>query len=204
VLRRPHRGRSSGPDWLMSVDLCDDWYPLPLDRDATEFASYVVEVIVDEAPAVMGHALPVERAEAIAAEFAAMTALAQETSAYAAALYRPVYDGPTVAMTQTHVFDGGTGDLRSWVEELLAADPSERPASREVTERALTAGTAIRVHEVSGPSADLDEAPVVESVAHYVRVPGGELVRMTTSWTTIASPDLVALADDVAASLSFR
>lgn len=188
----------------MSVDLGDDWYPLPLDRDPAEFASYVVDVLVEEAPAVVGHALPRERAEAIAAEFEAMTALAQETSAYGAALYRPVYDGPTVAMTQSHVFDGGTGDLRTWVEEQLDGAPGERPASRTVEERALAAGDAVRVHEVSGPSAELDEAPVVEAVSHYVRVPGGELVRLTTSWTTLASPDLVELADDVAGSLRFR
>lgn len=201
--REPLGGRDSGPEWLMGVDLGPDWYPLPLDEDPQAFAAHVTEVLIEEAPTLAGHDLPRERAEAVAEEFAAMTALAQETSAYAAALYRPVYDGPTVAMTQTHVFDRVAGDLLAWVEDELAADP-EQPASRVVAACTLPAGPAVRVHEVSGPARDLDDAPVVESIAHYLRVPGGDVLRLTTSWTTVASPDLVALADRVAASLTFR
>lgn len=205
-LRRPEPGEAAEPgdQWELTLDLGDDWYPLPLDRDPLSFADEVTEVLVEEAPLILGRQLDRERAEQIALEFRAMTEHAQQTGAFGAALYRPDYDGATTAVTVQHVFalDDGVG-LQQWVEEQLALDPVA-PRHREVSATELAGGPAVRVHELSGrPSGDA-EAALVESVVYLLSAPGGEVVvRQAFSWTDTDDGSLVGLADRIAATIRF-
>lgn len=186
------------------MQLGDGWYPLPLDRDPGAFADEVAMVLREEAPALVGHELDAASAEALAAEFRTMTEHAQRTSAYAAALYRPVFDAPMLALAEVHLLIPTRGSsLHEWVVAQYAADDSA-PLRRDIAETDLPVGPSVRVHELSGRRPGEPEAPIVESVSHVLFAPGGEVaLRATTSWTTPDDGELVALADELAATISF-
>lgn len=189
-------------DWGISTDLGDGWYPIPLDVDPEEFGAYVLATFVEEAPELTGQELHPERAEALAAEFVAMTEHAQRTNAYACALYRPDFTGPTVAMAESHVLEPeGRTALLERVHEEYAALGGEVT----VTETELPIGAAVRVHHVTGPGGVNAEAAVVESVVFFFEAPGHDIVRHGLSWTATGfGADLEDLADRIAQGLAFQ
>jgi hypothetical protein len=192
----------AGPEWGIALDLGENWYPLPLDEDPDEFGARVIEILIEDAPAVTGQELSGEVAEAVAAEFTAMTAHAQRTGAFAASLYRPLYDGPTVAVLESHVNAGSPGTpLRAWVE-------SEHPdlgRNHEFTDVRLPIGDAVRLWQVSGRPDDQAEAVMVESVAYFFEAPGDDVIRLGLSWTAPElSGDLQVLADRIARDIAFQ
>lgn len=194
---------SSTPSgWGISLNLGSDWYPLPLDVDPDVFGTTVVEALVEDAPAVMGRPLALEVAEAVASEFVVLTRNAQQTGAFATSLFRPAYDAPTVAVLEAHVNER-TDDvsLATWVE-MAHREPV---LNRRVTEVELPVGPAVRLWEVgTGPRTE-PEAVVVETVAHYLDAPGGDVVRLALSWTSPGlSDDLRELADRIAHDLAFQ
>lgn len=181
-------------DWICTVELGEHWFGLPLDEDPREYADHVRRVLLEDGEADLGHPVPAERAEAVAEEFAAFGARVQESGAFGASLYRPVLDGPTVALLETHLIPERM--RRGWearVAEQYGSDPSARVS--EVSTRNV--GAAVRVHEKTGPSPDGEDAIVVEMVSHFFLSPTAELIRMTMSWTVPDDGELVALADEV-------
>ncbi len=191
-----------GPDWGIALDLGENWSPLPLDQDPVDFGAYVTEVLIEEAPAVLGHAMSREVAEAVASEFTVMTAHAQRTGAYAASLYRPLFDGPTVAMLESHVHPPvHDRELLEWIE----TEYDDLGRNYELQNVRLPIGEAVRLWQVSGRPEDQAEAVVVEAVVHFFEAPGGEIVRLGLSWTAPAfSGELQQLADRIAGDIAFQ
>jgi hypothetical protein len=189
-------------EWGISLDLGSDWYPVPLDIDPDAFGATVVEALIEDAPAVAGRPVSREIAEAVASEFVVLTRNAQQTGAFATSLFRPVYDAPTVAVLEAHVNER-TGDLplAAWVE----MEHREPVLNRQVTEVQLPVGPAVRLWEVGAGPRSEPEAVVVETVAHYLDAPGGDVIRLALSWTSPGlSAELRRTADQIAHDLAFQ
>jgi hypothetical protein len=196
--RRDERPR----EWGIALDLGPHWYPLPLDQDPQDYARFVTEVLAEDSPAELGRQVPREVAEAVAAEMGEMAAAAQRTGAWAASVYRPVYDGSVLAMLTAHVHPPLEEDLRNWVErEYAGAD-----ARCTLTEVDLPTGPALRAHLLSGPVDEPNaDQVVVETVAHFLTAPDAQVVQLSLSWTELVrGEELGELADGIARDLAFQ
>lgn len=193
---RPDPGTERG----IAADLGDDFYPLPLERDAEEFGAEVVEILLEAVPEELDRTITREHAEALSAEFVTMLQHAQRSEASMASLYRPAIDAPMLALLSTHIYPGDPGvGLEEWVRrECVPAG-----GRAEVEAVPLPIGDAFRVHTFSGPSATSGEVAVVEAVSYVFEAIGGQVVHHQMSWTDADGETLGRLADWVARQLAY-
>lgn len=188
-------------EWGIAADLGDDFYPLPLERDAEEFGAEVVEILLEAVPEELDRPISREHAEALAAEFVTMLQHAQRSEASMASLYRPAIDAPMLALLSTHIYPGDPDlSLEEWVRRECVPDGGRA----EIEAVQLPIGDAFRVHTFSGPSSTAGEVAVVEAVSYAFEAIGGQVVHHQMSWTDADGETLGRLADWVAQQLAYE
>lgn len=205
VLGRRRRRDRPDPEleWGISADLGDDFYPLPLERDAEEFGAEVVEILLEGVPEELGRPITRARAETLASEFVTTLQQVQRSEASMASLYRPALDAPMRALLTTHIHPGEAElSLEDWARrECIPAT-----GRAEVERVQLPVGDAIRVHTVPGPPEASGGAHEVGAVSHVFEAVSGQVVHHRMSWS-VAGADGVALeqlADRVAQQLAYE
>ena len=190
-------------EWGIAADLGDDFYPLPLERDAEQFGAEVVEILLQAVPEELGRPLTRARAEELASEFVTMLQHVQHSGASMASLYRPALDAPMVALLTTHIHPGDAGSsLEEWVRRECGFGDQ---AGTDVEAVRLPVGDAFRVHAVRAtPGAPGDGA--AESVSHVFEAISGQVVHHRMSWNDGAADGetLGQLADWVAQQLAYE
>jgi hypothetical protein len=203
-LGRRRRARRPDPEleWGISADLGDDFYPLPLERDADEFGAEVVEILRAGVPEELGRPITRERAEVLASEFVTMLRQVQQSEASMASLYRPALDAPMLALLSTHIHPG---DPEQSLEEWARRACVPVTGRADVARVRLAVGDAVRVH-VTSDLAPAGESAVVESVSHVFEAVSGQVVHHRLSWTdpSADSEELVRMADRVAQQLAYE
>lgn len=189
-----------------SVDLPEGWLGLSLDEDPSEFGRRTSATLARELREHEQIELTADHIADLAADLAQFTGHAQESGVLFAGVHLPDPTGPVVALLECLVVDPTQVELAADVDALAKqmAEPDPALAWSDVAAVDLSAGVAVRAHEITAASpgsSDQGRTPV-EKVVHFLPVDEANLVVLTTSWTSLALTErLVGMADGIAESL---